>query len=423
MCMVLQIMDEFKSLGLVDGAKEATLAYLAATTRKMHRKLSVLLVGPSSQGKSTILKTVESLIPKEDLLSLAFITKAAIMRAEDLRSKVLIFIEHSDDPDLASVLRQLISEGRVEYRLVLRGNPISIQLIGPVVHLEATTDEEGIDFQNRNRSLVLRLQSSPEELRERFEQIKHRRTITSWYEERKKQGIRDWHLTFQKSLNSNLRVVIPYAKEIQFKSQYPHAQRFLENVLTLIEAIAFIEQHNREKKSLPTGESYIEANHKDYAMAYRLIQGVGVDTGEEALPDDAIELIRDLRKHPQFLGLQPFGRWSIIEKLPQWSYKRLRRLLKCLEENDLMERTTGAHNAAHYRLTEFARTAELDEKMPRMRLALPKPSTLKGHKNEQSPSIDTTLPNPAPVGPSERASAIPSEQRTSELILPDSPEL
>lgn len=402
MSMVQKFLADFKTLGLGDASMETTLLYLAAISRMMARKLSVLLVGLSSQGKSTLLKAVEALLPPQAVLAAAFITKAAIMRERDLSGKVILFSEHANDPEPASVLRQLISEGCVQYRLIWKGRPTSIDLMGPTVILEATTDEDGIDFQNRNRALVLHLQTSPEELQKRFEAIKHRRTVAAINEKKARDEIIAWHQQFQQSLNSNLRVVIPYAREIHFASPHVHSQRFLENFLTLIEVIAFIEQSNREIKRLPNGEAYIEATLNDYAMAYQIICGVNVETGEDDLPDDAVLLLKDMRRESCLLGKEPFGRRAISERLPRWSYKKLRRLLPCLQGNEFLSRKSGQHNAAMYEMTEFGRKADLDSMLPRACSSLPRPSVLQER-----------VSNLARTCPTARASITPAEEGTS----------
>lgn len=375
MCMVQKLLGDFKTLGLGDASKEATLLYLAATSRMMARKLSVLLVGPSSQGKSTLLKTVQALLPEREVLSLAFVTKAAIMRVRDLRGKVILFNEHASDPELASVLRQLISEGRVQYRLIWKGSPTSIDLVGPTVILEATTTEDGIDFQNRNRALVLHLRTSHDELQQRFESIKRRRTMPAVYEDKCREEAIAWHQNFQQSLNPKLRVIIPFAEKIEFKSRHVHAQRFLENFLTLIEVIAFLEQSHREVERLPNGDACIEASIEDYAMAHHLINGIALESGEDELPDEAVALLRDLRSNSRLLGDEAFGRRTISEKIPRWTPKPLRRLLRCLQENEFLTRKAGPKNAAMYTLTDFGRAVDL-EAMSRACSSLPSPTAL-----------------------------------------------
>lgn len=221
----LNLKKDLETLGICDHQAEATLLYLAATSRRMSRKFSVLLVGPSAEGKSTLLNAVSQLFPPEEIMSLAFLTKAALMREGDLSSRVILFNEHCADDDLASALRQLISEGEVRYRLMLQGNPQTLYLRGPLVVLEATTDQDDLDFQNRNRSLVLRINTTQEELTNRLRRIKSKCTREGIEKSLEAQSVLKRHRSIQEALDSTLDVVIPFAEQIQFRSHLPHARK------------------------------------------------------------------------------------------------------------------------------------------------------------------------------------------------------
>ena len=68
-----------------------------------------------------------------------------------------------------------------------------------------------------------------------------------------------------------LPVVIPYAELLTFPSSWLRTRRDNLRLLNLIEAVAFLHQHQRPHETLgESGVEYIEATVEDYAIAYSL---------------------------------------------------------------------------------------------------------------------------------------------------------
>ncbi len=386
MSTLVQLQDDLEALGIYDHQAEATLLYLAATSRKMERKFSILVVGSSAEGKSTLLNTVSRLFPPEDITPLAFLTKAALMREGDLSGKVLLFNEHCPDAALASALRQLISEGQVRYRLMLEGTLQTLCLNGPLVILEATTDSAELDFQNRNRSLVLRINTTPVELAARLERIKSTFMQEGLARAHLAESIWLRHRTIQASLDPKLKVVIPFANQIQFRSILPHSQRFLSNFLCVVQAIAYLDQAARERHPTDSGP-YIEATLDDYRVAHHLIRTAKLETGDDLLSDEAAALLLAIRKIPECLGPQPFSRNDILSHTKEWTYKQLRRLLPQLLECGLIESTRGAHNTVRYKLSEMSRHLDRENSLTALWTTLSNPErlTTRGQTAEACP--------------------------------------
>jgi hypothetical protein len=91
---------------------------------------------------------------------------------------------------------------------------------------------------------------------------------------RQDQAILRRHHNAQRLLEPVL-VFIPYAEHLTFPSKKLRTRRDNERFLCLIEAVAFMHQHQREKGQLEEdGTPYILANLDDYRLAYDLAKDV-----------------------------------------------------------------------------------------------------------------------------------------------------
>jgi len=325
------------------------------------------MVGPSSVGKSFTQNRVLELMPPEDVLNLAGMTTAAFLRHADLRRNIVVLNEHFGDAVLQSLLRQLVSEGRVYYEHVIRDEIMRRQVIGPTVVLDTTIDMDLLDFQNRNRSLVLNFRITPDDLFIQLDRIKRRHTAVDEKDVELTREIISRHHELQKCLKNDLRVVIPFAGCIEFSPVYPHHKRLFENFLTLIETIAFLDQEKRPHLKDAKNRAYIEATNGDFEDALRLLLTVSVETGSDTLPDEALLLLQTLKHEPErFCTNTSFTVYEAVECLNRilpadrnsgrpWTLKRTRRALAMLENEMLVTRTGGKHNIALYRMVEVAR--------------------------------------------------------------------
>lgn len=352
MNFIQQLRTDLENIGIKDNIDTAILLYLACSTRRMDHKISITLTGQSGVGKSTIAKKVLCLIPDEDKIELSFITKAAFLRLNDLRNKILYIHEHIEDPRLAQPFRLLSSEKNVHYFLSDRNKTKELILKGPAVVIETATNPEKIDFQNRNRNLCIEIALSSDQLKQRFERIKKSKMeVPNTLHE----SIIARHQEFQKNLDPNIDVVIPYADRIQFKSANAYTQRLLENFFGVLSAIAFLNQNIRCAKRGMFGREHIEATYEDYRLAYELIKSVSIETGTDLLPEESVRLFTDLKSSEKFISPTPFTRLHISRALPYWTPKRVRRHIDKLVENDFLLCKTGIKNRKEYQFTHIGK--------------------------------------------------------------------
>jgi hypothetical protein len=169
-----KLISDFQSLGLHDHPEVAVVVYLAATTRLTPEKLPVIVAGPSSAGKSYSVKLALSLIPESAIMEISQITPAALQRLEDITNIVIYIQEACSDSALSDKLKLLASEGILRNRIVIGGVETEIVLKGPCVCIETCINPKTVGFERSNRSFVISVEPTAEELLARFDGIKHR---------------------------------------------------------------------------------------------------------------------------------------------------------------------------------------------------------------------------------------------------------
>jgi len=293
---IQELKEDLKILGVGDNLNLALLLYLAATVRKTRYKISVLVSGPAGLGKSHLAKTVLDLFPSEDILFRSRITPASLVRQGDLSDKILFIYEKYEDPQFAQYIRELISEGEVTYSTANEEHVLK----GPTTLIETTVNSEIFGIENRSRCFVAGINTSQEAREGILCRQKLLRTVKGFISERATKCLQDKHRTFQKNLNHNLAVGIPFAEQIKLGASPYHAPRIMERTLNLISSITFLNQNQRTVET--DGETrYIGAVHDDFYEAKQILTSVHIDEDDASLTRDLVEFIVFLREHKREL--------------------------------------------------------------------------------------------------------------------------
>jgi energy-coupling factor transporter ATP-binding protein EcfA2 len=118
------------------------ILYLACLTASLKSGVSVLVKGPSSTGKSNLVKTVLSLVPPEKVLTRSsFSKKTLAYTTEELAGKILYLVEHRGGEDAAFYRRLLQSEGELHHEVAVGLGTQVTSHIGAPVFISTTTDE------------------------------------------------------------------------------------------------------------------------------------------------------------------------------------------------------------------------------------------------------------------------------------------
>jgi hypothetical protein len=143
-----------------------------------------------------------------------------------------------------------------------------LEILGPLSFLESTT-ATSINPENSNRNFEVYLDESDEQTRRIHAAQRMAHTLAGWHAEDRRAAAIRRHQNAQRLLRP-VRVLIPFTEAIRFPESWTRGRRDNERMLYLIEAVAFLHQHQRPVKSDPLKGDYIEATVEDYAAAYGL---------------------------------------------------------------------------------------------------------------------------------------------------------
>ena len=281
--LTARILADLKACGLVGEETNKLVGYLAAVSRKLDKPLGVVIQSSSAAGKSSLMDAVLAFVPDEDKVKYSAMTGQSLfyMGETNLKHKALAIVEEEGASRASYALKLLQSEGELTIASTGKdpqsGNLITQQyrVEGPVALLVTTTARD-IDEELMNRCLVLSVDEGREQTRAIHQLQRDRRTLEGLLAKREKEAIITLHQNAQRLLKP-LDVLNPYAKYLTFPDQTTRLRRDHEKYLTLIDAIAFIHQHQREVKEHRRGEQaieYIEVTLADIELANKIAHDV-----------------------------------------------------------------------------------------------------------------------------------------------------
>jgi energy-coupling factor transporter ATP-binding protein EcfA2 len=153
--------QKISELGLVAKPENRLIIFIAGLSLTVTHKVSVLIAGDSSTGKSTLINTVLKLFAPESVIRRAsFSRKAFAYGKESLDKKILYVNEYRGGRDAQLLLRILQSDGEIAHEYVTSGKTrVVLRLGSPVVF--TTTTEEVIVPDDATRFLMIRLEPTP----------------------------------------------------------------------------------------------------------------------------------------------------------------------------------------------------------------------------------------------------------------------
>ena len=268
-----RILDRFvhdlREHGVVGEERQASIVYLAVTSRLLDRPVSVAVKGTSSGGKSFVSETTLGFFPETAYYALSAMSERALAYSEEpLEHRVLVLYEAAAlEGDFASYLvRSLLSEGCIRYETVEKTEDgLRARLIerpGPTGLLVTTTESSCTPKTRLGccRSL------SP---------IRQKQTKAIFHTLARQQESQvpapEWHALQRWIELRSAQVTIPYASALA-ELIPPLAVRLRRDVRTLfslIEAHALLHQANRDRDS----EGRVCAAIDDYAVVRELVAG------------------------------------------------------------------------------------------------------------------------------------------------------
>ncbi|MDP9480782.1 MAG: hypothetical protein M3R38_34820, partial [Actinomycetota bacterium] len=294
--ILAEFVKDLERCRLVGETRNAKLLYLALTSRILEKIVSVAVKGPSSAGKSFLVKKVLGFFPESACWSFSGMSEKTLFYTEEpLSHRHLFFAEAAgvggEFQDY--IIRTLLSEGFLEYEFVEKTadglRPRRIRKDGPTGFITTTT-RSSLFWENETRYLSLTVTDTRDQTRRVFRAISEESVeepdLTRW------RALQVW------LEGSERRVSVPYARELAEKmgDVAVRLRRDFSVILSLIRAHALLHQATRERD----GDGRVVASVEDYARVRELVADLVAEGVEATVPTivretvEAVErLIRD----------------------------------------------------------------------------------------------------------------------------------
>jgi DNA primase catalytic core len=278
--LLARLRDDFAAIGCVGEEASMLVGYLAILSRKLPEPMSVLFCARSGAGKSTMQDRLCELVPPEDLIKYTRITGQALFYkdVDALVHKLLAIDEEEGAAEAAYSLRNLQSGGYLSVSAT-RTDPQTgkqraedYRVNGPTSIFLTTAHPEALDYETRNRFVMLTVDESKEQTRRILERQRWSETLEGLVAREQREVILRRHRDAQRLIES-LRIVIPESLGLSFPTGRLILRREHKKYIALIKAIALLHQHQRDRKRAAVGATqveYIEATREDAELARAL---------------------------------------------------------------------------------------------------------------------------------------------------------
>jgi hypothetical protein len=271
--------------GVVHEDELIQLTYLVVTSRILDRIVSEIVKGPSSAGKSFVIRKVLDLFPSDAYYAWTSMSERALLFSDQpLSHKIIVFYEAAgmgeEGSFLAYLVRTLLSEDRLTYSIVEKiGGKHTTRVVtkeGPT-GLILTTTELAIEAQNETRCLSIPATETPEQTAAiMMGQAK-------WASARPPQpDLSEFHALQTYLALERVDVDIPFSKALA-KLIPPVAirlRRDFQALLSLIQTHALLHQSHRERDE----NGRLIADVVDYVRVRRLMTGLISDAAGITVP-------------------------------------------------------------------------------------------------------------------------------------------
>jgi len=284
--MLDEVEKDLRLSGLVGESANGRMLYLIGTSRLLDQPLACVVKAVSSAGKNLTVGCVLNLMPPESKHIISRATPHAFeyIVKNGLKHKVIHIAERAGAEEADYPIRSLLSEGELAVLIPVKNPHTGMMetkkhiVEGPAAYIETTTQPH-INEQNETRLLTLTIDESEDQTKAVHEEQRRQKTLEGLLTRENLKNIIRKHHNAQRLLR-RVKVVIPYAEDIEFPSNKVRTRRDQLKFLSTIEVIALVRQFQKEIK-IKDGIEYIEADLIDYALAYELITVVLGQTLDE----------------------------------------------------------------------------------------------------------------------------------------------
>ncbi len=345
--MIEELLSDLVIMGVIGETINKTVCYLAATSRKLLKPVSVLIQSRSSAGKSTLQNAILSLIPDEDYEKYTRVTDQSLfyMEEDSLVHKILAIEEDVGMGGAAYSIRNIQSSGAITVATTgkdpgtgkMKTDNYTVK--GPVTVMLTTTAAD-LDQETASRFVFLAIDESPEMTAQIHEKQREARSLEGLAQKKKTEKIIRKHQTAQRLLKP-VAVVNNFTRYLTYPSRSLITRRDHEKYLGLIDVIAFLHQYQRQVKTMDIdGEpvEYIEVTLADIDQANRIANEVlGQSLDELARPsrtllDGVLKMVREITEKNDIPVDEVYFTRRMIREYMDWSDWQIKTHIKQLEE-------------------------------------------------------------------------------------------
>ena len=350
--LLKRVLEDFEKCGVVGEETNKKVSYLAAVSRLLGKPLAIVVQSASSAGKSSLMEAVLDFMPEEQRESYSAMTGQALfyMGQKNLKHKILAVSEEEGAQRAAYALKLLQSEGKLKIASTGK-DPVSGKQVtheytveGPVMIFLTTTAQQ-VDEELLNRSIVLTVNEEREQTRAIHRKQREARTTEGLWAWRERARIVKLHRNAQRLLRPIAVANNQPDADEDFPDHMTRTRRDHAKLLTLIDSIALLHQHQREiKRDMREGDTleYIEATAEDVALAKQLMRQVIMPSLDE-LPPHTRRLLgvieQMVKEECERLQIESseyrFTRRS-VRQYSKWGDTQLRVHLRRLEEMEYL---------------------------------------------------------------------------------------
>jgi DNA primase len=329
--------------GLIGEQKNGLLLFFLYLSRLLDEPLHAIIYGKSGSGKTYLQTKISECLPDESVRTITSLTENTLYySAKDFWKHKVLLIEDLEGVYNAFLpLREFMSKQSITKLTTdkdAKGNNVQKVLMveGPICVSGATT-QGNIYEDNANRSFLLHVDETPSHARE---VMTYQRNLQAGLVNEDEQEQYKKLLKNAQRLLHKVKVINPYAPELDIPECVFKKLRTNMHYLKLIEIITFYHQQGREWKKDKEGRPYIETTLEDIEMANWLVKDTLLRKSDELGGDlrsffESLKSIMRTRENtPSFYakGIREFFRMNPM---------KVNRYLRELESRGFIQRSGG----------------------------------------------------------------------------------
>jgi len=329
--------------GLVGEQKNGLLLFFLYLSRLLDEPLHAIIYGKSGSGKTYLQTKISECLPDESVRTITSLTentlyystkdfwKHKVLLIEDLEGVYNAFLplrEFMSKQSISKFTTEKNAKGENEQRILMVEGPICVS---------GATTQGNIYEDNANRSFLLHVDETPGHAREVMNyQRNHQAGLINELEQDQNRQI----LKNAQRLLHKVRVINPYAPQLDIPECVFKKLRTNMHYLKLIEIITFYHQQGREWKQDREGRPYIETTLEDIEMANWLVKDTLLRKSDE-LGGDLRSFFESLKNIMRAKENSPAFYAKGIREHFRMNPMKINRYLRDLESRGFIQRSGG----------------------------------------------------------------------------------